>query len=100
TSGGGGAQMVNSELWEDNFFSDTLLEDRTFSVSMPVDTFSGALMPYAETNWFLFKNGSGYVEGASGNSSGETNATVYQELNQTGGYSNPSSGNTPVNVAP
>ena len=100
TSGGGGTQMVNSELWEDNFFSDTLIEDRTFSVSMPSNTFTGALMPYSEVDWFLFKNGSGYVEGASGNSSGETNATVYQYLNQTAGFSNPSSANVSVNVAP
>jgi pimeloyl-ACP methyl ester carboxylesterase len=100
TSGGGGTQAVNSELWEDNFFFDTLLEDHTFSVPMPSNTFTGALMPYTEIDWFLFKNGSGFVEGASGNSSGETNATVYQFLNQTGGYSNPSSANVSVNVAP
>jgi len=100
TSAGAGTQMVNSELWEDNFFGDTLLEDRTFPVSLPADTFVGALMPYSEPDWFLFKNGSGYVQGASGNSSGETNATVYQYLIQSGGYSNPSSSNTSVNVAP
>ena len=100
TSGGGGIQIVNSELWEDNFLADTLLEDRTFNVAMPADTFSGALMPYAEPDWFLFKNGSGNVQGASGNSSGETSATVYQFLNQTLGYSFPSSSNVTVNVAP
>ena len=91
---------MNSELWEDNFLADTLLEDRTFNVAMPADTFSGALMPYAEPDWFLFKNGSGNVQGASGNSSGETSATVYQFLNQTLGYSFPSSSNVTVNVAP
>jgi len=100
TASGGGTQMVNSELWEANFFADTLLESRTFNVAMPPDTFSGALMPYAEPDWFLFKNGSGHVEGASGNSSGETNATVYQFLDQSLGYSDPSSSNVSVNVAP
>lgn len=95
---GAGTQSVNSVLYEDNFFTDTILEDRTFSVSMPPEAFAGVLMPYSEPNYLLFKNASGHVEGAD-NSSSETSATVYQFLIQPSS-SNASSSNATVNVAP
>lgn len=98
TAAGGGNQNVNALLYEDNFFLDTVLEDRTFNVLMPANTFSGVLMPYSEPDFFLFKNGSGHVEGAD-NSSFETVGDVYQYLMQPGS-SNSSSANVTVGVAP
>jgi pimeloyl-ACP methyl ester carboxylesterase len=98
TVSGGGSQSVRAVLYEDNFFTDTVLEDRTFSVGMPAGTFPGALMPYSEPGYFLFKNASGVVEGAD-NSSLETTAAVYQFLIQPSAP-DPSSANTTVNVAP
>jgi hypothetical protein len=95
---GSGTQSVTSTLLEDNFFTDTLLEQRSFDVSMPVGAFAGALVPYSEPGFFLFKNGSGHIEGSAG-SSGETTATVYQRLSQPGA-SNPSSANATVGGAP
>jgi len=93
-----GTQSVTSDLLEDNFFTDTLLEQRSFNVSMPAGAFAGALVPYSEPGFFLFKNGSGHIEGSAG-SSGETTATVYQRLTQPGA-SNPSSANVTVGGAP
>ena len=98
TSSGGGNQSVNALLYEDNFFTDTVLEDRSFSVAMPANTFAGVLMPYSEPNYFLFKNASGHFEGAD-NSSFETSGDVYQYLIQPGS-GNPSSANVDVSVAP
>lgn len=93
-----GTQSVTSDLLEDNFFTDTLLESRSFNVSMPAGAFTGALVPYSEPDFFLFKNGSNQIEGSAG-SSGETTATVYQRLSQPGA-SNPSSANVTVEGAP
>ena len=93
-----GTQSVTSELWEDNFFSDTLLESRAFDVPVPAEVFTGVLVPYSEPGFFLFENGSGQIEGSAG-SSGETTATVYQYLIQPGA-SNPSSNNVNVTGAP
>ncbi|MEE2678470.1 MAG: hypothetical protein VX546_07845 [Myxococcota bacterium] len=93
-----GSQSVTSEIWEDNFFSDTLLESRSFGVSMPPDAFTGALVPYSEPGFFLFENASGHIEGSAA-SSGESTATVYQFLTQPGA-SNPSSANVTVTGAP
>ena len=95
---GAGTQSVTSELFEDNFFSDTLLESRSFNISMPAGAFTDALVPYSEAGFFLFENGSGEIEGSAG-SSGETTATVYQYLTQPGA-SNPSSANVTVEGAP
>jgi len=97
-AGGGASQSVNALLYEDNFFSDTLLEDRTFTISTPSDAFPGILLPYSEPGYLLYKNGSGHVAGAD-NSSFETNADVYHYLIQPGA-SNPSSSNVSVDVAP
>ena len=97
-AGGGASQSVNALLYEDNFFSDTLLEDRTFTISTPSDAFPGILLPYSEPGYLLYKNGSGHVAGAD-NSSFETNADVYQYLIQPGA-SNPSSSNVSVEVSP
>lgn len=93
-----GTQSVTSEIWEDNFFTDTLLESRSFSVPMPPDAFAGALVPYSEPSFFLFENASGDIEGSAG-SSGESAATVYQFLIQPGA-SDPSSANVTVTGAP
>lgn len=95
---GAANQAVTSVLYEDNYFSDTVLENRTFNVAMPANTITGALMPYSEPNYFLYKNTGGYVEGAN-NSSGETNASVYQYLIQPN-TSNPSSATIAVGVTP
>ena len=95
---GAGTQSVTSELWEDNWWTDTLLESRAFDVSMPAGAFPDALVPYSESGFFLFENGSGEIEGSAG-SSGETTATVYQHLTQPGA-SNPSSANVTVTGAP
>ena len=95
---GAGTQSVTSELWEDNFFSDTLLESRAFNVSMPAGAFTGVLVPYSEPGYFLFENGSGEIEGSAG-ASGETTATVYQFLIQPNA-SDPSSANVTVTGAP
>ena len=43
---------------------------------MPAETISGALMPYSEPDFFLFKNGSGQIEGSAG-SSGETTGDFF-----------------------
>ncbi|NQZ98747.1 MAG: hypothetical protein HRU01_19770, partial [Myxococcales bacterium] len=93
-----GTQSVTSDLWEDNFFTDTLLESRAFNASMPAGAFPGVLVPYSEPGFNLFENGSGEIEGSAG-SSGETTATVYQYLTQPGA-SNPSSANVTVEGAP
>ena len=92
---GAATQSVTSELWEANFFSDTLMESRSFDVSMPANTISGALMPYSEPDFFLFKNGSGQIEGSAG-SSGETTGDFYQFLPALG----ESSANVTVTVTP
>jgi hypothetical protein len=55
-------------------------------------------MPYSEPGFFLFKNGSGQIEGSAG-SSGETTGDFYQFLTQPGA-SNPSSASVTVTVAP
>ena len=94
---GSATQSVNSELWEDNWLSDTLMESRNFDVSMPAETIAGALMPYSEPDFFLFKgNPSGQIEGSAG-SSGETTGDFYQYLIQPGA-SNPSSVSVVVTV--
>ena len=98
TGSGEGPQLVTVSLYEDNFFSDTLLEQRTFPVVRPPNSFAGALIPYSEPGFFLFKNGSGQVAGNAA-SSGETTATVYQRLSQPGA-SNPNSNNVTVGVQP
>ncbi|MEE2665313.1 MAG: alpha/beta fold hydrolase [Myxococcota bacterium] len=98
TAAGAATQSVTSEIWEANFFFDTLMESRSFNVSMPAETISGALMPYSEPGFFLFKNGSGQIEGSAG-SSGETTGDFYQFLIQPGA-SNPSSDSVTVTVAP
>ncbi|MCP4906549.1 MAG: alpha/beta hydrolase [bacterium] len=98
SAGGGASQSVNAQLYEDNFFTDTLLEDRTFPIPTPSDSFPGILVPYSEPEYHLFKNTSGHVAGED-NSSFETNADVYQYLIQPAG-SNPSSSNVSVDVAP
>jgi hypothetical protein len=74
------------------------MESRSFDVSMPAETISGTLMPYSEPGFFLFKNGSGEIEGSAG-SSGEIEGDFYQHLIQPGA-SNPSSANVTVEVAP
>ena len=89
---------MTSTLLEDNFFTDTILESRSFDVPMPAGAFPGVLVPYSEPGFYLFENGSGHIEG-SANSSGETTATVYQRLNQPGA-SNPESANVTVTGGP
>ncbi|MEE2702537.1 MAG: alpha/beta fold hydrolase [Myxococcota bacterium] len=98
TSDGAGTQSVTSEIWEANFFLDTLMETRSFDVSTPTETFAGMLVPYSEPDWFLFKNGSGQIAGSEG-SSGETTGDFYQFLTQPGA-SDPSSASVTVTVAP
>jgi len=98
TASGAATQSVTTQLWESNFFLDTLMESRSFDVTMPAESISGALMPYSEPGFFLFANGSGQIEGSAA-SSGETTGDFYQLLIQPGA-SDPSSPTTTVTVAP